>query len=238
MVSFRGVSCIVPAFNEERSIASVLAVLTASPLIGEIIVVDDGSSDNTAGIVRKRFPKVCLLSHAQNKGKADALLTGARRAKYPVLFFCDADLTGLRQKHIKKLVLPVLEGRVRMMVGTPEYMNTWIKSNWYRRLFGKKPVRMSEFIVGLGGEKVLLRSDFLKIAPRILGSGYGVEHIILDYFKKRKLKFRYCLLEGVGHTYKLRKWGLVEGGVREIGAFWTFAKQWLLKFWRDLRFRF
>ncbi len=71
------ISCIICAFNEAPRIAGVLAVASAHPLLHEVIVVDDGSTDNTAEIV-KRFPLVRLISSQVNRGKSIAMATGAR----------------------------------------------------------------------------------------------------------------------------------------------------------------
>jgi glycosyltransferase involved in cell wall biosynthesis len=61
------VSCIICAFNEAPRIGAVLAVATVHPLLAEVIVVDDGSTDGTADIVR-RFPSVRLITCPVNLG--------------------------------------------------------------------------------------------------------------------------------------------------------------------------
>jgi len=225
------VSCIVPAYNEEETIGSVLRILNASSLIDEIIVVDDGSKDKTGLKVRKDFPRVRLVIHSKNKGKADALLTGAKTAKNPVLFFCDADLRGLKQKHINKLVNPVISGKTKMVVGAQEYMNVLKEKKWYRKSVGSS--EMSGLVKKLGGEKVLFKKDFLKIAG-IRGSNYGVEQRIVDYFERNNLPFKYCLLEGVGHVHKFQKWGLKEGFLREITALIGFYIHPVKRFLKEL----
>jgi len=209
------VSCVVPAYNEERTIANLLRFLTASFLIDEVIVVDDGSSDNTVSIVRKNFPQVKLVSHSDNRGKADALITGAKRAINPVLFFCGADLRGLNKKHLQRLIMPVINGEVRMVVGVQEYMNVLREKKWYRAIAGS--FSMSNFIKKLGGEKVLFKKDFLAVAG-IQGSNYGVEQRLVDYFERNNLPFKYFLMKGVGHIHKFQKWGLKEGLPREVRA--------------------
>jgi hypothetical protein len=80
---------------------------------------------------------------------------------------------------------------------------------------------------GLGGEKVLWREDFLRI-PGIAGSGYGVEQVIISYFKVHDLPFMYHILRGVGHLWKLDKWGIKRGLPKEIGAFVIMGWQFLL----------
>jgi len=225
------VSCIVPAYNEEETIGSVLRILNASSLIDEVIIVDDGSKDKTSLKVRKNFPRVRLIVHSKNKGKADALLTGAKAAKNPVLFFCDADLKGLKQKHINELISPVVNGKTRMIVGAQEYMNVLREKKWYRKSLGSP--EMSELVKKLGGEKVLFKEDFLKIAG-IRGSNYGVEQRIVDYFERNNLPFKYCLLGGVGHVHKFQKWGLKEGFFREITALVGFYIHPAKKFLKEL----
>jgi len=215
------VSAIIPAYNEEKTIKNVLAVLASFSLLDEIIVVDDGSTDQTAKVVRKNFPQVKLITLPKNKGKADALITGAKTAKYPVLFFCDADLINLRHSHLKVLIKPVLNGKMRMMVGAQENMATW-KENRAEAYKGG----MGEFIKGLGGEKVLLKKDFFKI-PGLSGSNYGIEHLIINYFKEKKLPFNYYVLKGTYHVLKIKKWGIVKGSLKELESYITFGRQWL-----------
>lgn len=95
----QGVSVIVPAYNEEHGVGPVLeqlhAVLSACGHAYEIVVVDDGSRDATADIVRRRAatePEV-LLQHHANRGYGAALKTGIRHARYDTLCITDADGT-------------------------------------------------------------------------------------------------------------------------------------------------
>ena len=235
-MSANRVTAIVPAYNEERTIAGVLAVLTASPVLDEILVVDDGSTDRTVEVVRTNFSQVQVISREKNGGKGGALWIGALFAKNPVLLFCDADLTGLSVSHIADLVDPVVKGKVRMVAGVIEKMAAWKDTSWGRKhgpfsepawISGSDP--FSEFMKGIGGQKVLLRQDFLQI-PGIAGSGYGVEHVIINYFKANGLPLEYYVLRGVGHVWKLDKWGIVRGLPKEIKAFVIMGWQYLTRF--------
>ena len=99
-------SVIIPAFNEEKVIATTVArILNSDYRELEIIVVDDGSSDRTAEIVRARFgddARVILVS-IPNGGKAKALNTGLSRAKGDVVVALDAD-TEFDRDTISRLV--------------------------------------------------------------------------------------------------------------------------------------
>jgi cellulose synthase/poly-beta-1,6-N-acetylglucosamine synthase-like glycosyltransferase/peptidoglycan/xylan/chitin deacetylase (PgdA/CDA1 family) len=88
------VSVLVPAYNEALVIENTINSLLASDYDNyEILVIDDGSSDNTSSIVRERYSgneRVKLFSEA-NEGKATALNTGLRRAKGEIVVALDAD---------------------------------------------------------------------------------------------------------------------------------------------------
>ena len=100
------VSVIIPAYNEEKVIVSTVARILSSDYRDlEIIVVDDGSRDKTADLVREYFgdnAKVILIS-VPNGGKANALNAGLTRAKGDVVVALDAD-TEFEQQTISRLV--------------------------------------------------------------------------------------------------------------------------------------
>lgn len=84
-------SIVIPAFNEAQGIGNTLEDLATSGLMkrGEIIVVDDGSVDDTAAIVRK-YP-VTLLRHSVNKGYGASLKTGIRHSRADWIITMDSD---------------------------------------------------------------------------------------------------------------------------------------------------
>jgi glycosyltransferase involved in cell wall biosynthesis len=92
------ISIVIPAFNESRRIADSLSTvcefLGSTRLSFEILVVDDGSTDETAKIVR-RFERegVRLIHHAENRGKGYSVRTGALKAIGTYVLFTDADLS-------------------------------------------------------------------------------------------------------------------------------------------------
>ena len=89
MAVTRTVSLILPAKNEAAGLSRVLPELRARFPDAEIIVVDDGSSDDTAAIGRDHG--ACVVSHRYSLGNGAAIKTGARAATGDVLVFMDAD---------------------------------------------------------------------------------------------------------------------------------------------------
>lgn len=96
-------SIIIPAYNEEsrlsRSLAKIrdyLAARNLAPGRAEIIVVDDGSSDRTAGIAEewsRQLPSLRLVSNGENRGKGYSVRYGMLEARGRVALFTDADLS-------------------------------------------------------------------------------------------------------------------------------------------------
>jgi glycosyltransferase involved in cell wall biosynthesis len=121
------ISCIICAYNEAPRIGAVLAVVVDHPLIAEVLVVDDGSTDGTAQVVAPfmaqpvassvaRSASVRLISCAVNRGKSAAMATGVAQASYPLLMLLDADLKGLTAANVTALARPVLSGGVEVSI--------------------------------------------------------------------------------------------------------------------------
>lgn len=83
-------SIIIPAYNEAEAIGPVLDHLVALPLDKEVIVVNDGSSDNTSEVVRSKSG-VRLVEHAYNIGNGAAIKSGIRAARGRVILMMDGD---------------------------------------------------------------------------------------------------------------------------------------------------
>lgn len=91
------ISIVIPAFNEEErlplSLRKILDYFENRDETKEIIVVDDGSTDNTTAIITKEFPNVNLIKLGKNSGKGAAIRKGMLSANGNFILFCDADLS-------------------------------------------------------------------------------------------------------------------------------------------------
>jgi len=117
----RGVTIVVPAFNEEDGIEGVVSRLDALKLAVpvEILVVDDGSTDGTAKVLERlkaRFPKLRVEKHIVNRGYGAALKTGFARASHEVVVITDGDGTYPENK-IEELLARIDDG-ADMAVGS------------------------------------------------------------------------------------------------------------------------
>ena len=102
-------SCLIPAWNEGPRIGGVLKAVANHPRLAQVIVIDDGSTDDT-GAVARSFG-VTVLRTPGNLGKTGALLAGLAQADGSHLVLIDADLTGLTAADIDALIEPVAQGR-------------------------------------------------------------------------------------------------------------------------------
>src|SRR3989339_2086852 len=99
------ISCIIPAFNEESTIINVIKNVKKVKVINEIMVVDDGSTDNTYNNAKSEGVRV--IKHAQNKGKGAAIKTGVSYSSGDIILFLDADLYSITPKKIASILQPL-----------------------------------------------------------------------------------------------------------------------------------
>ena len=106
---YQKVSVIIPAYNEEDTVAIVVEVVKKVSFVDEIIVVNDGSSDNTETEAIKAGARV--ITHETNKGKGEALYTGYNEAESDIIAFIDADIYNLTSKKVEAMIKPILDGK-------------------------------------------------------------------------------------------------------------------------------
>ncbi len=115
-------TAILAVYNGATTIEACLSSLVAQSTPIEIIVVDDGSSDNTVNLVT-RFPK-CKLMHQSHQGPALARNLGAKEATADILLFVDADMT-FDPDYVHELIRPILAGEVIGTYTVEERVANW-----------------------------------------------------------------------------------------------------------------
>lgn len=114
-------SIVIPVFNEEKTVdqllKNVLAVKLPLKIKKEIIVIDDGSTDQTRNILNSLKRDFILISHDKNKGKGAAVRNGFSQAKGDFIIIQDADLEYNPQDYYS-LLEPILMGKSRVVYGT------------------------------------------------------------------------------------------------------------------------
>ncbi len=202
------VIAIIPAYNEEKTIGGVLQTLKNVDLITKIIVVSDGSTDNTVKIAQKH--NVDVIEFKDNKGKGAALKAGIERAEGKVILFLDADLVGLNEEHVCKLVLPVLNGEADMTIGVFDK----------GRITTDLAQKIAPFLSGQRAvdKRILEEISQLEITR------YGVEMALTKYVENSDIRVEKVILEDLTHIMKEEKLGLVKGFTERMRMYMDIIK--------------
>ncbi|MDO5841906.1 MAG: glycosyltransferase [Methanobrevibacter ruminantium] len=107
--SDKSVSIVIPAYNEEATVAKVVSVARKLSYVDEVIVVDDGSTDRT--VEEAENAGATVISHIMNEGKGSAIKTGFKYSHGNIVAFIDADVSNFTSEKIDKIIRPILEDR-------------------------------------------------------------------------------------------------------------------------------
>ena len=108
------ISVIIPALNEEKTIGNVVKFCLADPLVAEVIVVDDRSTDNTVQVAAKSGAKVIL---SDVRGKGTSMKDGIKQAYNELIVFLDGDIDPYPEKTIRNLIDPILDAKADFVKG-------------------------------------------------------------------------------------------------------------------------
>ena len=168
-IAYPGVSVVVPAYNEEVGIAAAVRSLINSdyPEL-EVLVVDDGSSDGTAGVVEALGLDGVRLIRQVNGGKPSALNTGIAAARHDILVLVDGD-TVFEADALKALIAPFADPRVGAISGNTKVGNRGgLLGRWQH----------TEYVIGFNLDRRMF--DVLQCMPTVPGAIGAFRREVLD----------------------------------------------------------
>jgi len=207
------VTLLIPAYNEERGIGPVLLQVKKLGLPGEILVVDDGSTDRTYEAAQ--VPGVTVLRHDVNRGYGQSLKTGILAAKHDIIVITDADGT-YPNEDIAKLL-----GHMEyydMVVGART--GKTVKIPLIRKPAKKFLNLLANYLAGVdipdlnSGLRVFRKSvarEFFNILPSgfsftttitlaMLSNGYRVKYVPIDYHQREGKSKIHPIRDTIGFT--------------------------------------
>jgi len=215
------VSVIVPVYNEEDTIEEVLNKLFDLKKIMpmEIIIVDDGSDDDTSNILKK-YNNLVVITHIKNLGKGAAIKNGILKSKGYVVVIQDADLE-YYPEDIPKLVNPILKGKADVVYGSrflgfmegmsnSHYIGNRILSLFAQLLYG------CEITDIMTGHKAIKRNIFnylniskkgfeveIEITCKIFKNGFRFMEVPIFYRYRTKGKSKIKFWDGFNSLFEL-----------------------------------
>ncbi len=208
-----GISAIIAAYNEEKTIAEVLTALKRQPLIDEIVVVSDGSTDATVDICRSF--DVTTISLRENRGKGYAMRVGVEYARQDVLFFVDGDMFNLTDGHIEDLIQPVLGDECDMNIG--------VRSRGPIRNFFHLQMKVGPVLSGIR----VMRREVWETVPVRYQERFKIEAALNFFCSHAGYRQRQTVIHNLGHLIKESKRGFWPG----LSSRWEMSREVFLLHW-------
>lgn len=208
------VSAIIPAFNEAERVAAVIDPLLSTPVVDEVVVVDDGSTDGTAAAAAR--PGVRVVRLPENRGKAAAMAAGVEASQGDVLLFLDADLVGLTPRHVEEMVRAYREGDADVVLAV------------FRD--GRIGTDLSQRIASfLSGQRVMSRALWERARGVVEDTEFGVETALARLALREGWRKRRVILRGVSHVRKEEKRGFWRGFADRLVMYGHVARSFFRK---------
>jgi glycosyltransferase involved in cell wall biosynthesis len=201
-------SVVVPVYNEAATVADVVKTVLAQPLVQELIVVDDGSTDGTWEALQplaKSDRRVKLLRHDKNRGKGTALRTAFAQVSAPLVVVQDADFE-YDPAEYPLLVNPIMTGKADVVFGSRFMGSSAHRVLYFWHSVGNKILTtLSNMATNLNltdveaGFKAFRREVVQKI--QIQENRFGIEPEIVAKVSRLKVRIYEVAISYYGRTY-------------------------------------
>jgi glycosyltransferase involved in cell wall biosynthesis len=216
-VSDRLLAVLVPAYNEESTVAEVLRAVDALPCVREIIVVDDASTDRTAEIVAAfPSPRLRLIRQMPNQGKTAAIRRGLAEVTSPLTIIQDADLE-YDPDEIPRVIEPILRGKADVVYGSRFLVNRASRVLYfYHYLANRMLTFLSNLLTNVNMTDIetcykAFRTPLIQKIP-LTSKGFGMEVEITAMVCGTKARIYEVPISYYGRTYEEgKKIGLRDG---------------------------
>lgn len=221
-------SVVIPVYNEEETLATIVKRVLGVPHLLEIIIVDDCSSDGSGEIANRlaeSHPQVKAVRHAKNSGKTEALKTGFALTTGDIVIVQDADLE-YDPNEISDVIQPILDGYADVVYGSRFLVRKAARVLYYYHFLANKMlVLISNLLTNLNMTDVetgykAFRADIIRNMI-IVSSGFGFEVEVTAKIAKLGCAIYEVPISYYGRTYaEGKKIGLLDG----LQAMWLILR--------------
>lgn len=199
-------SVMMPIYNEDRTLETILGHVLARPEVGEVIAVDDGSSDSSWEILSRMVeldPRLRALRQPTNQGKGAALKRAIGELSMPFALVQDADLE-YDPRDYPVLLQPLLDGHSDVVFGTRGFAGHTAYSYWF--VLGNRVVTLASnllfdaYISDMETGYKVMRSELWRrlnltgsrfeiepdITARVLRLGYRIHEVPIRYYARNR----------------------------------------------------
>jgi glycosyltransferase involved in cell wall biosynthesis len=212
-------SVVVPAYNEERTLARVVEKLLRLSALLEVVIVDDASTDGTGEIAAQlaaSHPQVCVVRQPHNRGKSQAVITGIAATRGDIVVIQDAD-EEYDSTEIPELIQPIVDGVADVVYGSRFLVRKAARVLYYYHYLANQLITfLSNLLTNVNLSDVetgykAFRGEILR-AMKLNSTGFGFELEVTAKVAKLHCAMYEVPISYYGRTYEQgKKIGVLDG---------------------------